>query len=166
MIWIANIVGVCAVILFVLSYQMKTRKGIVATNAVSRALYVAQYLLLGAYEGAVLEVVGILASVLAQHREKYKKAALWLCLGVNLLIVAVGLLLWNNWFSLLPMLGVLFHTGAFWLTNEKYIRLLSLLGSPCWLAYNLYCLAYGSALGDAFTICSILIALLRFQERK
>lgn len=166
MIWIANTIGICAVALFLLSYQMKRRTGIVVTNAVSRALYVVQYLLLGAWEGAVLDIAGIVASVLAQNREKYKKAALWLCLGVNLLIVAVGLLLWQNWFSLLPMLGVLFHTGAFWLKDEKQIRLLSLLGSPCWLAYNLYCRAYGSALGDAFTISSILIALLRFKERK
>lgn len=166
MTWIANIIGVCAVALFLLSYQMKTRKQIVLTNAVSRTLYVVQYLLLGAFEGAALDVVGIVASVLAQNRDKYKKYTLWVCLGINGLIVAAGLLLWRNWFSLLPMLGVLFHTGAFWLTNEKHIRLLSLLGSPCWLIYNLYSQAYGSALGDGLTICSIIVALFRYKERK
>jgi len=61
---------------------------------------------------------------------------------------------------------VLFHTGAFWLKDEKKIRLLSLLGSPCWLVYNLYSRAYGSALGDGLTICSILVALFRYKERK
>ncbi len=56
----ANIIGALAVASFVLSYQIKNRKGIVAVNTVSRALYVLQYVILGAYEGAVLDVVGIL----------------------------------------------------------------------------------------------------------
>ena len=63
---IANIIGIFAVVTFVLSYQMKTRKGIVLCNSVSRVLYVVQYLLLFAFEGAVLDIVGIAAAVLAQ----------------------------------------------------------------------------------------------------
>ena len=37
---IANIVGIAAVAVFVLSYQQKTRNGIVICNVVSRGLYV------------------------------------------------------------------------------------------------------------------------------
>ena len=66
---VANVIGVAAVALFILSYQMKTRRTIVICNAVSRALYVVQYLLLFAFEGAVLDVLGIVASVLAQKKD-------------------------------------------------------------------------------------------------
>ncbi|MBR4940381.1 MAG: YgjV family protein, partial [Clostridia bacterium] len=44
----ANIIGLCAVVLFVLSYQMKARRGIILCNAASRVFYVTQYILLGA----------------------------------------------------------------------------------------------------------------------
>ncbi len=86
---VAQILGLAAVCLFLLSYQMKSRGGIIA-------------------------------------------------------IVNKSLL------DLLPILGVLLHTGAFWLKRERAIRTVALIGSPFWLAYNLARCAYGSALGDFF----------------
>lgn len=165
---IANIVGVFAVITFVLSYQQKTRKGIVICNAVSRALYVVQYLLLFAFEGAVLDVLGIVASVLAQKKDSpfIKKHLKLVVLGVNIAIVTAGILLYKNVFSLLPMMGVLLHTGAFWLNKEKNIRIVSFLGSPFWLVYNLYSHAYGSAAGDVMTMVSIATAMIRYKDWK
>ena len=82
---------------------------------------------------------------------------------MNLSIVVAGLLLYKNPFSLLPMIGVLFHTGAFWLTKEKNIRVVSFLGSPFWLIYNLYSHAYGSAVGDVMTMVSIALAFIRYD---
>ena len=165
---IANIVGVLAVILFVLSYQLKTRKGIVLCNAVSRALYVLQYLLLRAFEGAVLDVLGIVASIFAQNKDKsfIKKYLKIVIISINLLIIAMGILLYENIFSLLPMFGVLLHTGAFWLTNEKHIRRISFLGSPFWLVYNIISGAYGSAAGDMMTMISIALAIYRYDFKK
>lgn len=166
--YIANAVGVLAVILFVLSYQQKTRKGIVLCNVISRALYVAQYILLFAFEGAMLDVIGIAASILAQKKDTsfIKKNLKIIVVCVNLAIVVAGLLLYKNAFSLLPMFGVLLHTGAFWLTNEKYIRIVSFFGSPFWLVYNVYSMAYGSAAGDIMTMVSIGIAIFRYDILK
>ncbi|MBQ3151043.1 MAG: YgjV family protein [Clostridia bacterium] len=166
--YVANAVGLLAVAMFVLSYQQKKRRNIVLCNAASRALYVLQYILLGAFEGAVLDVVGIFASVAAQHKDspfikKYLKAVMVI---VNLVIIASGLIMYKNVFSLLPMLGVLFHTGAFWFTKEKRIRIVSFFGSPFWLAYNLLSGAYGSAVGDVLSICSIGLAIYRYDIRK
>ena len=60
---IATVVGLCAVIIFVLSYQLKTRRAIIFFNAGSRILYVTQYILLGAFEGALLDVVAFFISI-------------------------------------------------------------------------------------------------------
>lgn len=163
----ALITGVAAVVFFLLSYQQKERRRIIAFNVLSRTLYVLQYLLLGAFEGAALDVLGMLSSVLAQ-----KKEAAWIrrrirtvFLLTNLLVAAVGLLLYENIFSLFPIIGVILHTSAFWMDYERRIRLVSLLGSPFWLVYNLVSGAYGSALGDLLTIGSILIAIWKYDIR-
>jgi len=166
--YIANAVGILAVIVFVLSYQQKTRRGIVICNVISRGLYVVQYLLLFAFEGAVLDVLGMIASVLAQKKDtlfikKHLKAVI---IGINAVIVIAGLLLYKNIFSILPMMGVLLHTGAFWLDNEKHIRRISFLGSPFWLVYNLVTGAFGSAIGDIMTMVSIGIAMIRYDFKK
>ena len=82
---------------------------------------------------------------------------------VNLLIVLLGLTTYKNIFSLFPILGVLLHTSAFWITDEKIIRRVSLLGCPFWLAYNLISGAYGSVIGDALSIFSLLIAMFKYD---
>ena len=161
----ANIVGVLAVAVFLLSYQQKRRGGIIFCNALSRALYILQYLLLGAMEGAVLDLCGILATVLAgkKHTAWMQKHWKLVMLLLDLLTVGAGLLLYRNLFSLLPIVGVLLHTGAFWLENEKKIRFVSLAGSPFWLGYNLYSRAFGSVIGDALSIVSIAVAIVRYD---
>lgn len=165
---VANVVGLAAVALFVLSYQLKTRRGIIFFNAASRVLYIAQYILLGAFEGALLDLAGFVVSVLAQHintgwLQKHRKLTI---AAANVFIVAVGMSCCQNVFSLLPVVGVLFETGAFWLNTERQIRFVSFFAAPFWLAYNLVCCAYGSAIGNVMTMVSIGIAITRYDILK
>ena len=80
-----------------------------------------------------------------------------------MLIILLGLTTYKNLYSLLPIAGVLLHTIAFWITDEKRIRQVSLLGCPFWLAYNLISGAYGSVIGDALSIFSLLIDMYRYD---
>lgn len=164
----AQAVGILAVITFLLSYQQKKRGNIIMLNAASRVLYIVQYIMLGAFEGAALDILGTVSSIAAQNKDKgfIKKQVRLTCIAVNALILAVGLLLYKNIFSLFPIMGVLLHTSAFWLSDEKTIRRVSFLGSPFWLVYNLASNAYGSALGDALTMLSIGIAIYRYDIRR
>lgn len=161
----AFIIGLLAVACFLLSYQMKRRKGIILLNATSRALYILQYILLGAFDGAALDVSGIVASILAEKKNAplIKKHLKLFIVGIDLIIIASGLIFYRNIFSLFPIVGVLLHTSAFWLEREKHIRLVSLLGSPFWLVFNITSGAYGSAIGDTLSIVSILIAIFRYD---
>ena len=168
MVEIAAVVGIFAVVMFVLSYQLKSRRGIIAMNAGSRILYVLQYILLGAFEGALMDVTAFLVSLLCAKSQSgfIKKHFTLTVILANIAIVAVGLSVYQNIFSLLPIFGVIFETLGLWLKDERRIRIVSLLGAPFWLAYNLICLAYASALGNAFTIVSILVAIVRYDILK
>lgn len=164
-------IGLLAVAMFLLSYQQKKRKNIILFNVISRCLYILQYLLLGAFSGAVLDILGALASVVAgkKHTEWIKKHLPLVILMMNGLIVAAGLtiaFLNRSWLDLFSLTGVLLHTGAFWLNSEKIIRRISLAGSPFWFVYNFLSRAYGSALGDLLTMGSILLAMYRHREKK
>ena len=163
--FIPQAVGIIAMLLFLASYQQKTRRRIIIVNATSRVLYILQYCLLGAFTGAALDVMGILTSVVAARRERgfIGRHLLLTVLTMDGLMVAVGLLLYRSPIDLLPIAGVLLHTTAFFVRDERIIRRVSLAGSPFWLAYNLLCRAYGSAIGDALSIASILLAMLRYR---
>lgn len=162
---IAFIVGIFAVCLYLLGYLQKKRKNIIILNLSSRLLYIVQYILLGAFEGALLDVCGSASSVLAQNKDRgiIKKHLIPFFIGVNLAIVAIGLSLYVNIFSLFPIIGVLFHTSAFWINDEKWIRRVSLLGCPFWLIYNFASEAYGSCIGDVLSMVSIGIAMIRYD---
>lgn len=166
---IPQILGLLAVAAFLLSYQQKRRQNIILLNVISRCLYIAQYLLLGAFSGAALDILGALSSVIAgrKHTPFIRRHQTAVLLGMNACIVAVGVtvaLFNRSWLDLFSLTGVLLHTGAFWLSNEKVIRRVSLLGSPFWFIYNLLSRAYGSAVGDLLTIASILIAMVRHRH--
>ncbi len=164
----ANAVGVVAVIVYLLSYQQKTQKRIAAFNMTSRGLYVTQYILLGAYSGAVLDVLCMLALLPAQRKEKawVQKCRMPIILASALALIVAGLLLDKTIFGLLVILGCLLQMIAFWMDSEKKIRLTCLIATPCWLAYNLANSAFGSSIGDMMTIVSIVIAMFRYDFKK
>ncbi len=164
----ANVIGVIAVILFTLSYQQKKRKNIIIMNATSRVFYILQYLLLSAYSGAVLDVLGIVISLVANNKDKpsIKKRLPLFITGSSVLLIVAGVIFYENFFSLFSLLGILFHVSAFWLTDERKIRWLSLIGSPCWFVYNFNSHAFGSAIGDTLTFFSIIIAMIKYKKAK
>ncbi len=161
----ANTVGVIAVAAFLLSYQLKTRKNILACNILSRVLYILQYVLLFAFEGAVLDITAMIASLFAQKKDSHfiKNHLKAVIITVNICIIAIGLVFYKNIFSLFPIIGVLFETGALWLTKEKHIRIVSLLGAPFWFVYNIANSAYGSAVGNVLTVISLVVAIIRLD---
>ena len=163
--FLATAIGVLATVFYLLSYQLKKRKNIIVSNSASKILYIIQYIMLGAFEGAALDIMGTVSAVSAHSKDKgfVKKHTKLVFAIVNIAIIAVGLAFYKNIFSLFPIAGVLLQTNAFWINNEKTIRIVSFLGCPCWLTYNLVSLAYGSALGDTLTMVSILTAIYRYD---
>lgn len=163
-----QIIGLLAVATFLISYQQKKRLHIILLNTVSRCLYILQYILLGAFSGAILDVLGAISSVIAgkKHTAFIKKHTNAVLVSINACILIVGVIIAfvnKNPLDLLPVAGVLLHTSAFWISDEKIIRRVSLLGSPFWFIYNLASRAYGSAIGDVLTMCSIVIAMVRYK---
>lgn len=164
-----QIIGLLAVATFLLSYQQKTRKKIIVCNVISRCLYILQYLLLGAFAGAVLDILGAVSSVLAgkKHTPFMQKHLKIILPAVTAVMVAAGVTIAvvnQSYLDLFSLAGVLLHTSAFWMNRESRIRIVSLLGSPFWFVYNLLSHAYGSAIGDLLTMGSILIAMIRYRK--
>ena len=178
---IPQIIGITGTVLYILCFQLKHRIGIILMNATSRLLFVIQYCLLGAFSGAILDILGITAAFVATKKDKsfFKKHALLIFLLTVAVIVAGGALsivlalkaaekitAWIVILNLLPTLGVLLHSSAFFLTEERRIRILSLVGSPFWFVYNTASKAYGSSVGDVLSMASIISAMIRYKKQK
>lgn len=168
---IAQIVGLLAVATFLLSYQQKRRPQIILFNLVSRILYILQYLLLGAFTGAVFDILAAVVSIFAgkKHTNFINNNLKLIVILSNSVIVVVGIIIAftnKNFLDFFALGGVLLEINALWLTKEKAIRLVSLCSAPFWFTYNFLSRAYGSAIGNVLTIVSIVIALIRYKDLK
>ena len=67
---IAQIIGILASAMYILSYQQKKRKNIILLNATSCVFYVLQYIMLGAFEGAMLDILSALSAFTASNKNK------------------------------------------------------------------------------------------------
>ena len=163
--YIAFIFGIIAVAFYLLGYLQKKRKNIILYNIISRVLFIVQYVILGAFEGAILDVAAIIPSLFAQKKEAgmVKKHIGFFIVFGNLLIIASGLIVYEDIYSILPIIGVMLHTSALWITDEKIIRRILLLGCPFCFVYNFVRFAYGSCIGDVLSSLSLIIAMLRYD---
>lgn len=167
----SQIIGLAAVGLYLLSYQLKKRSHIVWTTCISNALYVLQYILLGAYSGAVMDFMSTVSSFFAAKKNDppFRKHANWLAFSNMIAITAVGLIsafVQREWLELLPIAGALFQTGGLWCNNEQTIRKFGLCSAPFWLIYNFISQAYGASLGSVIAIVSIIIAMIRYRKKE
>ena len=162
---LAQIIGLMATITYVLSYQQKTRRNIVLVNAMSNIFYVLQYILLGAFEGATIDVLSTVSSIAAHNKDKgfIAKHTKLIIIIINLAMVISGLFLYKNIFSSFPVIGAILQTSALWITEERKIRIVSFLGTPFWLIYNIVSKAYFSALGSTLCMVSIGVAIYRYD---
>lgn len=171
MLILAQIIGFTAVGLYLFSYQLKKRTQIVWVTFVSNLFYVLQYCLLGAFSGAVMDILSTAASFLAakKHAPRWKKHGKWLGFVSVLVIAVIGLaiaFLQKDPIELIPILGAIFQTVSLWCDNEQTLRKLGLCSAPFWLVYNFLSKAYGAALGSALAMISIVISLVRYRKAK
>ena len=167
---VAQVLGFCAVGLYLLSYQLKKRSQIVWVTFFSNLFYVVQYFLLGAFSGAVMDILSTVAALLAanKHSPRFSKYNKWIVTGMVVVITGTGLAIAicrGSWLELIPIWGAVFQSVGLWCDKEQTIRKLGLCSAPCWLVYNFLSKAYGPALGSLFAIISIIVSLVRYRKK-
>ena len=169
MLIISQIIGIAAVALYLLSYQLKKRRQIVWVTCISNALYVTQYVLLGAFSGAVMDFLSTVSSFFAAEKSspRFRHYAKVIAISNLIIIAAAGLtiaVVQRDPLELLPIAGALLQTGGLWCNNEQTIRRFGLASAPFWLVYNFLSQAYGASLGSLLAIVSIITAMIRYRK--
>lgn len=163
---IGQIVGVLAMLFLIASFQMKERKGILALQMVAGTLFTAHYFMIGQYTGSVLNFIGVARCVVYYNKDK-KWAASPVWLGAFIAVsITSGILTWENIFSLLPTVAMLFTSVSLWISNPKYVRLVSFPSSPLWLTYNVHAGSFAGVFVEIFCMISIIVAVIRFDIKK
>ena len=163
---LAQLVGVVGIAFSLLSFQFSKRKYIMLFQMLASLSFSTQLFMVGAVTGGCLDLISFVRTLIFANNSKGWAKSKWWLYGFLAVMLATGALTWENGWSILPILGSMLSTVAFWMTKEKHIRLVSLTVGPCWMVYNIVKGAYSGALNEVFAMASIVIGLLRHDRGK
>jgi len=162
---LAQIIGFFGTVCIFTSYQAKTTKKICLIQALAGVFFFLQFMVLGAYTGAVLNLLSLVRSLVYGSGKKWVQHPLCPIIFA-LLNAAVTAIFWQGWADLLPCCAIIIACFSLVLKNAQAARALSLPASPLWLAYDIYTGAYINIVNEVLVIISILSALIRYRKKK
>ncbi len=165
--WIAQIIGIVAIALWVISVQKKEEYKILLLQAVANLIYAVQYVLLQVFPAAFMNIVSFFRCYIFYKKRKNGKniSKLWLIIFIVIVIV-FGILTYDGYLSLIPIIITLFYAISSWMKDAKWIRIVFLIAAFIWIYYNYVVGAYICIIGNVFEIISGTLALIRFSNVK
>ena len=172
---VAQAVGIVAMAFNILSYQCKKQSTVIALQLFGGALFSANYLLLGATIGGILNLIAVVRAVVFLFKDKLKTDRLiWFIpflasyitvYILNFTLFGVAPTPFNFIIELLPVIGMTALNIGFRLKNASDVRICGLISSPAWLIYNIAAGSWGGILCEIFTLISIFIGMLRHDKK-
>ncbi len=172
---IGQIVGIIAMTFNILSYQAKSSKSIILFQLFGTMLFSINFFLIGAYVGAMLNVLGMFRALTFAFKEKWKINKIALTIIFCILFISTYPIIFtvfnkpftvfNAIIEILPVISMILSTFAYGM-NAKNLRLFALIYSPLWLIYNIVVLSIGAIICETLCIVSAIVALIRFAKQK
>lgn len=170
----AQLIGIFAMMFNILSYQQKTRTRAIAFQLGGALLFAANFLMLGAIVGGILNAVAAIRAVVFLNRDKLQANRVSWLVGFIAVYIASYVLTFtvfdkepstlNLLIEILPVIGMTATTISFRLSDAKAIRRYGLISSPCWLIYNIANFSIGAILCEVLSLGSIIIGMLRLDR--
>ena len=170
--WIQAI-GIVAMATNVIAFQFKNKRTLLLCICVSSALFSVNMFMLGALTGGIMNLLGVVRSLVYVNKDKLPLPVKW----VNVMFILAYLISYvlsfavfgtdptvkNLILELLPIIAMSAMTIAFAGKNARVIRLLGFVNSPCWLVYNIFNNSIGGILCETFALISIITSLIRID---
>jgi len=164
---IAQIIGFAAIFESLLIYASTKRRNIILFKLISDVMWLANFLLLGAFTGALLNAIAILREITFAQREKHAffrhRAFLFIFLAIT---AASAPLTWAGAKSLLPAIGSMIAVFSFFTLSTRLARYTGFMAQIFWLIYNILLLNYSGILSCIFTMASVGIGFIHAHQEK
>ena len=158
-------VGAMAMALSVFAYQMKRRVSIILGTLFGQICWVLHFLLQGDLTSAVAcALTAIMLAVYTKRDSWNFVKSKWCIVAFILLISGFSILSFAVWSDIFPVLAGIFAVIANSRSNEKSLRLYSLLFCAFWLLNSIFKLYPIALANDAFCVISAAVSLYRYRK--
>ncbi len=161
---IIQAIGIVAMILTIGCYQFKKRAHILLAQYIGNALWCVHYFFLGAFTALIMNALNVFRGIIYSIDKKWAKHYAW-AFGFAILSTVMGILTFDKWFSILPIIGTVIATFALKISHENTLRKVYIISVPPWICYNLLANSYPGAFSSAFTLVSLVVAIFRYREK-
>ena len=173
---VAQVFGIIGMICNIIVFQQKTHKRVLIWQFFAASVFAVNYFMLGAVVGGILNVVGMLRSLVFFFKEKTKaNSILWLVFFICAFSISYPLTFLvfgtaptpkNFIIEILPVLAMIIATIALRLGSARMVRSLGLISSPMWLTYNCFSGSIGAITSEILNLISIIVGIIRFDIKK
>lgn len=183
-------IGFLALAMNVISAQFNKHWLIMLFKSLGSFFAAVQYFFLGAYTGMVMDLVGVIRNFVFAYNVKNSKSNKWWIILFSIITVTVGVtviaLTWGDmikavsrwstnanlltvlavFISILSIIAKLLSTIGYGAKSPHLIRMINLPTFSMWIIYNFMVMSIANVISDAMSIASIIIAEIRFREKK
>ena len=161
---IAQILGIIVFITGVISYSKKETKQVYLYNGLTNGLCVIEYVLLGAYTGAISCLIATIRNIIfINYKKKIPLSYLVIYLVVAVLINSLFI---KSFIDIIPVFNIVIFSIALWTKNIRHIKVTGIMTCTNGVIFNTYKQAYTSILYEA--VCGIagIHALIEINRSK
>ena len=163
-----QLIGIVGIIAGLSAFQFNKHSHALLLKMTEEGAFGIQYLLLGGYTGAVLNLVGIFRNLIFTYfgkRDKQKELK-YARIMLSVLFAALGLLSWEGYISILIIFAKVLSTLAYGTTNMKRMRMMISVTCLCWICYNFYVGSIAGVISDSCNLVSVVIGMIRYDILK
>ena len=165
--FLAQIIGAFAVALMIISYLNTKKERYLFFQITCNIFYGLQFFLLNAYSAMGICIITIIKSILFYlYEKKNKNAPLWALILTEIVTIIFGIIIFDGFDTLLPIIISCIYTYATWQKNLKLTYITGTCISVLWIIYYSIIGAFVSISGGIFELCASIIGVCKLNKLK
>ena len=156
--------GIVAFVIAFFAYQADTSKKLLFVQTAAIVCFCVHYALIGAMTAFALNAVAVVRNIIYyNNKKKIFSSKVWPYILAVLMII-LGAMTWQGWYSLLFIAGLSVNTVCMSLPTSQGIRKSLLVTCPPVLIYNICVLSIGGIINETLTIISAVLGIIRHRR--
>lgn len=161
---LAQIVGIIAMGLSAVSFQMKDKKTLMTVQILTAIAFGIHYIMIGAYTGAVLNFAAVVRNVMFFFRDrKFFSGNVWVVFWC-VAMAGLSVWAWTDWRSALTMIGMILNTISLSMKDPQKVRGVILTSFPFGFAYCVLTRSIGGTINEILAAISAAVGLYRYRR--
>lgn len=161
-----NGIGVLAILLQFLTFQMESRKKILFWATLSKFGWLSYFVFQGDFISGLPNIIAVMSNIVFGYRGKYRWAeSRWWLVFFLVFTGASSLLTFQTWKDIFPLGACLLSLVSFFMIDENKLRKLSFI-TLCVFLCNSTSKGYiVSFIADITGLLSIILAMIRYKKK-